>query len=212
MTETLKFEAAERNDAGTGASRALRRSGKIPAIIYGEKKESVKISLPLNNFHIEHQKGGMKTRLLEVSFKGEKITTLPKDIQLDPVTDLPIHVDLLRIGKNAIIEVSIAIRTLNEDKSPGIKKGGAINIAHRELLLKCHPTSIPHHIEIDVADLDIGQSIHLADITLPKGVETTDAPETTLLSLVGRAEEVEETVVEEAAAEGEEAASEEEAK
>ncbi|MCL4158002.1 UNVERIFIED_CONTAM: hypothetical protein GTU68_014957 [Idotea baltica] len=161
----------------------------------------MKISLPLNKFHIEHQKGGMKTKLLEVVLKNESIMTLPKDIQLDPVTDLPIHVDLFRIGKGSMVEIAIAVRILNEEKSVGIKKGGVINMAHREILLKCHPTSIPQHIEIDVADLDIGQSIHLADVTLPKGVEAIEDAETTILSLVGRAEEVEEEVVAEEGAE-----------
>ena len=202
MTEILKFEATERNVAGTGSSRALRRNGLIPVIIYGDNKKEVKASLPLNSFKTEYFKGGMKTKLVELNLGGEKITALPKDIQVDPVTDSPIHVDLLRIGKDSTVEVAIAVRTLNEEKAPGIKKGGAINIAHRELVLKCHPAKIPHHIEIDVSSMDIGQSIHLKDITLPEGCEASESPDVTLLSMVGRVEESEETVVAEGAEAG----------
>lgn len=201
MTDILKFDATERGNAGTGSARALRREGQIPVIIYGDNKKEVRASLSLKNFSKEYQKGGMKTKLLELTLGKEKITALPKEIQVDPVTDNPIHVDLLRIGKDSSVQVAIAIRTLNDDKAPGIKKGGAINIAHRELLLQCHPAKIPHHIEIDVSTMDIGQSIHLSDIKLPEGCEASESPETTLLSMVGRVEESEETVVEENAEE-----------
>lgn len=191
MTDILKLEAQEKIGAGSGVARQLRREDRLPAMIYGDNEKNLMISLPLNKFNNEYKKGGMKTKLIEIVLNGKSITTLPKEIQLHPVTDMPEHIDLLRIGKDSVVEVAVAVRILNAEKSTGVKKGGVVNTVHREILVQCHPTSIPHYIDIDIADLDIGQNIHMSQIALPKGVSAVDKSDFTVVSLANRVEESE---------------------
>jgi len=191
MTEVVKFTVESRETVGTGAARAHRRAGMLPGIIYGGKDAGQKIVLSLKEFNREYQKGSFHTKLVELVHGGKAITALPKAIQLHPVTDIPEHVDFLRVGKDTTVRIFINIKVINEDKSIGIKKGGIVNIVHRAIEFACHPSNIPHNIEIDVGGLDIGQNVHINDILLPKGVTPVDQSNFTIVSVMGRAAEEE---------------------
>lgn len=189
MTDFVKFEAATRDDSGKGAARALRRDGRIPAIIYGGTEKPIMVSLPMKELNVEINKGGFRTKLVELTLNGKQITVLPKELQKHPVTDSPEHLDFLRVGKDTIVVVAVPVKIINEDKSIGIKKGGIINLVHRTFDFECHPTNIPHYIEVDVGSLDIGGALHINDITLPKGVAPVDKTNFTVASLALRVEE-----------------------
>ncbi len=191
MTKAVKFTAEMKEGIGRGASRAIRRGGRIPAVIYGGDVEPEMVSLSLNEFLKEYQKGGIKTRPVDIDAGNKTISAITKSIQIHPVTDVPIHIDFLRIAKDTVVNVAVTIRVINEDKSPGVKKGGIANIVSRTIDLLCHPSSIPHHIEIDLADLDIGHIVHINDIKLPEGVKSADKSNFTLLTIIGRIEEEE---------------------
>lgn len=191
MTEVVKFTVESRESVGTGAARAHRRAGMLPGIIYGGKDAGQKIVLSLKEFNREYQKGSFHTKLVELVHGGKAITALPKAIQLHPVTDIPEHVDFLRVGKDTTVRIFINIKIINEDKSIGIKKGGIVNIVHRAIEFACHPSNIPHHIEIDVGGLDIGQNVHINDILLPEGVTPVDQTNFTIVSVMGRVAEEE---------------------
>lgn len=191
MTEVVKFTVESRESVGTGAARAHRRAGMLPGIIYGGKDAGQKIVLSLKEFNREYQKGSFHTKLVELVHGGKAITALPKAIQLHPVTDIPEHVDFLIVGKDTTVRIFINIKIINEDKSIGIKKGGIVNIVHRAIEFACHPSNIPHHIEIDVGGLDIGQNVHINDILLPEGVTPVDQTNFTIVSVMGRVAEEE---------------------
>ncbi len=195
MTEVVKFSAEIKDGAGRGASRALRREGRLPAIIYGGKDVPEMVTLSINEFVKEYQKGGIKTRPVEILAGKKTISAIAKEIQIHPVSDVPVHIDFLRIGKDTVVSVGITIRVINEDKSPGVKKGGIANIVSRKVDFLCHPSNIPHHIEIDLADLEIGHIVHINDIKLPEGVKPVDPSNFTLLTIIGRTEEEEKPAV-----------------
>ncbi len=195
MTELVRFNAELKENVGKGPSRAFRREDKIPAIIYGEKEENVMVAIPLNKFRSEYEKGNLKTKLVEIDLGKEIITAIPKDIQFHPVTDMPVHIDFRRVNKNTIIRMEIRIKIINEDKSPGVKKGGVINLVHRSIHMLCDPARIPHCIEVDIAGLEIGKNLHIHSIKLPEGVEPVDKANFTVVSIVGRAAEEAATTV-----------------
>lgn len=189
MTEVVKFAAEARENVGTSAARALRREGKIPAVIYGGNEKEVLVSLPIKEFSQEYTKGSFKTKLVELNINGKTITVLPKVVELHPVTDAPEHADFLRIGKDTTVRLFITVKVINEDKSIGIKKGGIVNMVHRSIEFACHPAKIPHHIEVDVGSLDIGQNVHINDVKLPEGCQPVDKSNFTVISIAGRAAE-----------------------
>lgn len=199
MTETLKLNAENKPAAGTGSSRELRRNGKIPAIIYGGGKQDM-LALNQREFNKEYFKGGIRTRLAEIILDGKVITAIAKDIQLDPLSDEPIHVDFIRVGKDTLIKLALTIKVVGEDKSPGVKKGGIVNIVHRTVDFMCHPSNIPHHIELDISKLEIGENIHINDVKLPEGVKPVDKENFTMLSITARVEESDKPAEGEAAA------------
>ena len=189
MTELVRFNAELKENVGKGPSRAFRREDKIPAIIYGEKEANIMVAIPLNKFRSEYEKGNLKTKLVEIDLGKEIITAIPKDIQFHPVSDLPVHIDFRRVNKNTIIRMEIRIKIINEDKSPGVKKGGVINLVHRSINMLCDPARIPHCIEVDISGLEIGKNLHISNIVLPEGVEPVDKANFTVVSIVGRAAE-----------------------
>ncbi|SIN92579.1 LSU ribosomal protein L25P [Parasphingorhabdus marina DSM 22363] len=173
MSDQLTLSAEPRERAGKGASRALRREGRVPAVIYGDKKEPQPI-------HVEEKEltkllgtGHFMNSLVQVEVGGTKTRTLPKDVAFDPVTDRAIHVDFFRLAKGAKVQVNIPVVFVNEEESPGLKRGGVLNVVRYELDLMCDADLIPDQIEIDVTGLEIGDSIHLSDITLPEGSESS---------------------------------------
>ncbi|MBO6726955.1 MAG: 50S ribosomal protein L25/general stress protein Ctc [Rhizobiaceae bacterium] len=167
----LKAEARDR--VGKGSARALRRSGRIPAVIYGDNKPPLSISLPYKEVHLKLNGGGFMTTLATIDVNGEKIQVLPRDYQLDPVRDFTMHVDFLRIGKGSVVTVNIPVHFENEEASPGIKRGGVLNIVRHDVECSAPATAIPEYITVDLTGLDIGDSVHISAIALPEGVSPT---------------------------------------
>lgn len=187
MTQPVNFKVENKAGAGKGASRLLRREGMIPAILYGEKQAPQMLAVNKNEFLKEYLKGGIKTRLVNLDIEGKSATALVHDIALHPVSDDPLHIDFVRVGKDTQVKVKIAVKTLGDDKAPGVKKGGVLNVVARYIEMYCNPAHIPHHIDIDVSQLDIGQNIHISEIALPEGAAPVDKSNFTVISITGRA-------------------------
>ena len=161
--------AKARSGVGKGAARALRREGWIPAVIYGDKKDPLPISISYSEAMKSIYAGGFLSHVINVEVDGEKHRVIPRDYQLDPVKDKAQHVDFLRVGPNTKLHVQVAVHFVNQDASPGIKKGGVLNIVHHTLDLTCPASAIPEAITIDLTGKEVGDSIHLSSIELPKG-------------------------------------------
>lgn len=185
MSKILTLSAEARQRAGKGTARQTRRAGRIPAVIYGNKQEPVMISLDSNEFGKILAKPGFFTHLFDVAVDGTNHRVLPRDVQLDPVTDVPLHVDFLRVGSGTKITVHVPVSFINQDKSPGLKRGATLNIVLHDLALICEAGNIPEHIHVDVEGLDVGASIHLSAIKLPEGaVPASHDPDTTIATIV----------------------------
>ena len=170
MSETLTLPAEARERAGKGASRALRREGRTPAVIYGGKEEPTLIHVEQKELVRQLMTGHFMNSIVNIEIGGQTIRTLPKDVAFHPVTDRPTHVDFLRLTGDSVVEVQVPVVFVNEDASPGLKKGGVLNIVRHELDLHCPNADIPEEIQVDVTGKEIGDSIHISDVTLPKGV------------------------------------------
>jgi large subunit ribosomal protein L25 len=175
MADITTIGATARDRAGKGAARATRREGRIPAVIYGDHKEPVLISLDPREFDRVLRREGFFAKLLDVKLDGESHRTLPRDVQFHPVNDKPLHVDFMRVGPKTRIHVGIPVHFTNQDKSPGLKRGGILNVVRHEIELICSADNIPEFLTIDLDGFDIGDSIHISKIQLPEG--TTSAIE-----------------------------------
>lgn len=177
MSEVVSISVEPRDRAGKGAARATRRAGKVPGVIYGAKQEPNLIALDPRVLIAEMNKPGFMTRLFEVSIDGGKgkkpQRVLCRDVQLDPVTDLPLHVDFLRVSKEMVITVDVPVHFENDEQSPGLKRGGVLNVVRHTVELDCPAESIPESISVDLTGLEIGDSVHISHVTLPKGVQPT---------------------------------------
>jgi len=169
MSDTLTLPAETRERAGKGASRVLRREGRVPAVVYGGNEEPLSIHVEEKELRRQLGTGHFFNSVVEVEVGGKKVRTLPKDVAFHPVTDRPLHADFLRLAKDAKVHVNVPVVFVNEDKSPGLKKGGVLNIVHHDLDLVCEADKIPDEISIDVTGLDVGDSIHIDSIKLPAG-------------------------------------------
>ena len=169
MSEALTLPAELRERAGKGASRELRRSGRVPAVIYGDKKEPLSVHVEEKLLTKMLSTGHFMNTVVMIDAGGKPHRTLPKDVQFHPVSSRPIHVDFLRIGEHSQVHVNVPVVFLNDEDAPGIKRGGVLNIVRHDLELVCDAAEIPEQIEIDLTGLDIGDSIHISQITLPKG-------------------------------------------
>jgi large subunit ribosomal protein L25 len=167
-TYELKAELRER--VGKGSSRELRRNGRIPAVIYGDKQEPLAISLPNKEVTLKIHAGGFMTTVATIEVDGKKISVLPKDYQLDPVRDFTMHVDFLRVGANTEVNVEVPVHFVNEAKAPGIKVGGVLNVVRHEVELHCPADAIPEFITVDLTGAKIGDSLHISHVKLPAGV------------------------------------------
>jgi large subunit ribosomal protein L25 len=172
MSEALTLPAETRERAGKGASRALRREGRVPAVVYGGNEEPLSIHVEEKELRRQLGTGHFFNSVVEVEVGGKKLRTLPKDVAFHPVSDRPLHVDFLRVSKDAKIHVNVPVVFINEEASPGLKKGGVLNIVKHDLDLVCGAGNIPDDVIIDVSGLDIGASIHISDVKLPKGTES----------------------------------------
>jgi large subunit ribosomal protein L25 len=170
---TTVFQAEKREKTGKGPARQLRRENKIPAIIYGGQGEPLQIAMPIKEISLALSKNPrFFSTVFELDFGNEKLRVLPREAQLHPVTDLPLHVDFLRAEQGALIHVDVPVRFVHEEQSPGLKRGGVLNIVRRSLELVCPADAIPGEIVIDLAGREIGDSIHISHITLPEGVKS----------------------------------------
>jgi large subunit ribosomal protein L25 len=167
--DTYELKAEAREQVGKGSARAVRRNGKVPAVIYGDKQPPLAIALSYKDVYYKIHGGGFLTTVATIDVDGNRIQVLPKDFQLDPVRDFPMHVDFLRAGKDTVVNVAVPVHFINEEKSPGIKRGGVLNIVRHEVELHCPADAIPDAITVDLAGTDIGDSIHISAVTLPAG-------------------------------------------
>jgi large subunit ribosomal protein L25 len=172
MSDALTLPAETRDRAGKGASRALRREGRVPAVIYGGKEEPTPIHVEAKELVRQLGTGHFMNSIVMIEVGGKTVRTLPKDVALHPVTDRPVHVDFLRLAKDATVAVSVPVVFVNEEKSPGLKKGGVLNVVRHELELICDAARIPSEISLDVTGLDVGDSIHISHVSLPEGSES----------------------------------------
>ncbi|HEX7710674.1 MAG TPA: 50S ribosomal protein L25/general stress protein Ctc [Sphingomonadaceae bacterium] len=169
MSDALTLPAEARDRAGKGASRVLRRTGRVPAVIYGGKEAPLTIHVEEKELRRQLGTGHFMNSIVMVEVDGQTVRTLPKDVAFHPVNDRPIHVDFLRLAKDAKVEVLVPVVFVNEAASPGLKKGGVLNIVRHELDLICENDKIPSEIQIDVTGLEVGDSIHIHNVTLPAG-------------------------------------------
>ena len=171
MSEQLTLSAESRDRAGKGASRALRNAGRVPAVIYGGNKEPVSIHVEEKALVKALMTGHFFNSMISLDVAGAKHTTLAKDVAFHPVTDRPLHVDFYRVSADTKVTVEVPVVFINEEKSPGLKKGGVLNIVRHEVALDCAPSAIPDQLDISLAGLDVGASIHISAVKLPAGVQ-----------------------------------------
>lgn len=173
MAETDVFYCEPRKDTGKGGARATRREGWVPGVIYGGGLNPVPIQLKQNEVQKAYHAGRMKSHLAKIDVPGEEgqQTVISRAVQVDPVKGNPIHVDLMRVDENTRIDVEIPVRFLNEEKSPGLKKGGVLNVVRHTIDVYAPAIAIPEVFELDVTGLEIGDAIHASAINLPEGVK-----------------------------------------
>lgn len=177
MSEQLTLPAEARDRAGKGASRALRREGRVPAVVYGEKREPLSIHVEEKLLSKMLSTGHFMNSVIMIDFEGKPQRTLPKAVDFHPVTSRPIHVDFLRIGEHTKVHVAIPMRFDNEEASPGLKRGGVLNVVVHELEIVCDAASIPNEIHISLEGLEIGDSVHISEVKLPEGVTPANTDE-----------------------------------
>jgi large subunit ribosomal protein L25 len=184
MAQTAELKAQARSGVGKGAARAVRRQGLIPAVIYGDKKDPVPVSLSYNEAMKRIYAGGFLSHIITLDVDGEKFKVIPRDYQLDPVSDKAMHVDFLRIGANSRLNVDVHVAFVNEADSPGLKRGGTLNIVRHTVELSCPADAIPEEVRVDLTGLDIGDSVHISSVTLPEGVRPTINRDFTVATIV----------------------------
>ena len=171
--ETIDIKAEARSQVGKGSARAARRAGLVPAVIYGNKETAVSITLDANQWRQLMHKPGIFSQLININVNNETHLVLPRDIQQHPVSEEAMHVDFLRVTKNATVAVGIAVEFLNEDKCTGLKLGGVLNIVRSQVELNCPAISIPEKLTVDLEGLNVGHTIHISSIELPEGCTPT---------------------------------------
>ncbi len=171
MSDVLTLAAEARDRAGKGASRAVRREGRVPAVIYGNKEAAVAIHVEEKLLTKMLHTGHFMNSVVEITVDGKTHRTLPRDVQFHPVSDRPVHVDFLRVSADSLITVNVPVRFENEAASPGLKRGGVLNVVRHEIEMKCPANAIPDDIVVDVTGFEVGDSIHISAVKLPDGVK-----------------------------------------
>jgi len=171
MAELATIRAEARDRAGKGAARATRRDGRVPGVLYGDKKPVQLISVDPQELARAVNRQGFFARLLHVEVGGQKERVLPRDVQFHPVTDRPLHVDFMRVGQGARIVVAVPIQVVDTEKSPGLKRGGLVNVVRHEIELYCNADAIPEKLIVSLDGCDIGDSVHISHVTLPAGTK-----------------------------------------
>jgi len=207
MSDVSVMTAQARERVGKGAARKARATGVVPGVIYGDKKPARPVILEQRVLMKELRRGGFLNRLYELQIEGDKERVLPRDVQLDPVTDVPLHVDFLRLGAGAQIDIMVPVHFIGEEESDGLRRGGVLNIVRHEIEMTCPADAIPEFIEINLAGSDIGDSIHISQVTLPEGARPTITDrDFTIATIAAPTVIAEETAEEAAEAAGEAAA------
>lgn len=205
MTDISELQAEPRQTAGSTAARAIRRNGGVPAIVYGGRGDPEKITLNYKEVWKQVETGTFLSTVYMLNINGKKTRVIPKEVQFDPVRDFVEHVDLMRLAKDAVVDVEVPVHVINEDDAPGLRRGGVLNLVRHEIELTCPADAIPEYIEIDVTGLDIGDSLHISQVSLPEKVKPTITDrDFTVLTIAGAA--AAEPEEEEGAAEAEEPA------
>src|SRR6266516_937664 len=184
MTKVKALKATARSRAGTGAARAVRREGRVPGVVYGDGAAPLPISLDFKELRQNIFAGHFLTSIYELEVDGARHRVIPRDFQLDPVRDVPIHVDFLRLGEGARIRVRIPVHVKNADQAPGVKRGGTVNIVEHSVEVLCLADAIPEAIDVDLTGLEINRSVHLSDLTLPQNVRPVTRRDVTLVTIV----------------------------
>jgi large subunit ribosomal protein L25 len=173
MSETVELKAVAREKVGKGAARAARREGLVPAVIYGDKQPPAPIALPIRDVEKQINSGHFFTTLYDIDVDGKTTRALPRDVAMHPVKDRPMHIDFLRLAKGSTITVSIPVNFLNQETCPGIKEGGVLNIVRHEVELDVPADKIPDGIDLDLAEAELGDSLHISAVKLPEGATPT---------------------------------------
>jgi large subunit ribosomal protein L25 len=185
MSVIKQLSAMRRERAGKGAARAIRREGRVPAVIYGAGQPPVSISLDFKTTNKLIYAGHFLTTIFSIDVEGEVIRAIPRDYQLDVVRDFPIHVDFLRLGEGSTVKVEVPVHVTGQDASPGLKAGGALNIVSHAIEMMVPAEHIPDYVEVDVSKAKIGDSIHLSAVKLPTGAKTlSHEKDATLVTIV----------------------------
>ena len=171
MSEIFEIAAAKRERAGKGIARALRREGQVPAVIYGDSKDPEGIAVPRKELTKLFNTGRLTSTLMDIDLDGKKHRVIARDVQLHPVRDDILHADFLRLGKGAKIAVEVGVTFLNEETCPGLKQGGVLNVVRYTIELNCPADNIPETIELDMAEAEMNDSLHISQVSLPDGVE-----------------------------------------
>ena len=199
---SVVLDVVVREETGTGNAREARRNGVVPGVIYGGGKESIAVGMKFNEVLKAINSGQFLSNMIELKHDGKAQKVLTKDVQFHPVTDRPIHVDFFRVTDKTIIDVNVSAVFVGEDVSPGMKQGGALNVVRYNIEVKCPAGAIPDNIEVDISGMEIGDSIHLSEVTLPAGVTPgiTDRDVTIATIIASRTSKTAEEEAEEAAA------------
>jgi large subunit ribosomal protein L25 len=185
MSTTVKqLKAATRQQGGKGAARAVRRAGRIPAVIYGGGEPPVSISLDGKEATLLIFAGHFLTTQFEIDIDGAKTRVIPRDYQLDPVKDHPLHVDFLRLREGQLLRIEVPVHFVNHEASPGLKRGGTLNVVLHSVELLVPANDIPEAITVDLTGSDIGQSIHISAVKLPDNVRPVDSSDFTVATVV----------------------------
>ena len=193
MAPVTEIKATERSKAGKGAARAERRAGRVPGVIYGDNKPPLTITLDHAELRQRIYAGHFLTTVFEIALDGGKHRVIPRDYQLDPIRDFPIHVDFLRLGEGATVRVRIPVHVINTEASPGVKRGGAVNLVTHAIEVIVPADKIPQFFEVDITGLEINYSKHLSDVKLPPDVKPVARTDMTIVTIVppsGYAEEL----------------------
>jgi large subunit ribosomal protein L25 len=187
MAELIELKATAREGTGKLANRALRAQKMVPGVVYGDGQGAKNVSLEYKVLNQHHQTGHFLSTVYMLDVDGKKERVIPREVQVDPVRDFPIHVDFMRVGKTSRIDVEVPVHFANEEASPGLKRGGVLNIVLHEIELTCPADAIPENITVDLTGLDIGDAVHISAVSLPKGITPTVDRDFTIATIVGAA-------------------------
>lgn len=200
---SVELKATARPRAGKGAARQARREGNVPAVIYGDNQPAETIAINGNDLWKQFIKGHFTSSVFDIAVGSNKIRVIPRDVQVDPVKDHPIHVDFLRIGKDGVIRVAIPVRFTNHATSPGLKRGGVLNVVRHDIEVYTPYDKIPAFFEVSLEGIEIGRAIHISAVTMPDGVRPVIANrDFTIATVAGAKKDDEEAATAAAAAAG----------